>query len=167
MQRNVSGSSLHLAASQRNKLLTASSGRFRLLTTLVPEPTDNIFSILAKAGQVYPPIYQRLIAGEPVTCAVKGTVFEALPAPVAIIMDFFALAELQATRSITGDTVPVVAIVASGAAPIIQLFGPERIGGLGDLGAKVDAEVARTGRDPIEVGEEVRDTSAHSKLADI
>lgn len=118
-------------------------------------PTDQIFEILAKCGQAYPPVYKRLIDGEAVTCAVKGTVFDAIPAPTAIIMDFFALPELQATRSITGYKIPVTAIVASGAAPIIQLFGPESIGGFGDLGARIDAEAARTGRDPLEVGEEV------------
>ncbi|KAF5311787.1 hypothetical protein D9619_003781 [Psilocybe cf. subviscida] len=129
--------------------------RVRLLTTFIAEPTDQIFAILAKAGQAYPPVYNRLVAGEAVTCAAKGTVFDACPSPVAIIMDFFALAELQATRSITGDTIPVTAIVASGAAPIIQLFGPESIGGFGNVGPRIDAEVARTGRDPIEVGEEI------------
>ncbi|KAF5328078.1 hypothetical protein D9619_013642 [Psilocybe cf. subviscida] len=35
------------------------------------------------------------------------------------------------------------------------MFGPESLGGFGNIGQKIDAEVARTGRDPIEVGEEL------------
>ncbi|KAF5311788.1 hypothetical protein D9619_003782 [Psilocybe cf. subviscida] len=129
--------------------------RIRLLTTLVLEPTDHLFSIFAKSAQAFPVVYKRLLASEVITCTAKGTVFEAVAPPVAIIMDFFAYGELQATRSITGTTIPVTAIVASGAGPMIQLFGPETVGGFGDVGARIDAEVARTGRDPIEVGEEL------------
>jgi hypothetical protein len=128
---------------------------FRLLTTFVPEPTDHGLTILVKSGQAYPAIYKRLVAGEAINCAVKGTTFDALPAPVAIIMDYFDLAELKATRAITGYTIPVTAIIASGAGPAVKLYGPESIGGVGDFGARIDAEVARTGRDPTEVGWEV------------
>ncbi|KAF5310569.1 hypothetical protein D9619_008191 [Psilocybe cf. subviscida] len=129
--------------------------RIRLLTTFAPEPTDHGLAALVKFGQAYTAVYKHLFAGEAVTCAVKGTTFDALPAPVAIIMDYFNLTELKATRAVTGDTVPVTAIVASGAGPAVKLYGPESIGGNGDFGARIDAEVARTGRDPIEVGWEV------------
>ncbi|KAF5313261.1 hypothetical protein D9619_003741 [Psilocybe cf. subviscida] len=129
--------------------------RIRLLTTVVTEPTDQLFAILSKCTQAYPAVYKRLIAGEAITCAVNGTVFDPLPPPVAIIMDFWSLSDLKATRCMTGNTIPLIAIVASGAAPIIQLFGPESMGGFGDIGARIDAEVARTGRGPIEVGEEI------------
>ena len=37
----------------------------------------------------------------------------------------------------------------------MRLFGPESIGGVGDIGAKVDAEVARTGLSPDEIGPKV------------
>ena len=40
---------------------------------------------------------------------------------------------------------PIITWVASGAAAIIRLFGPESMGGMGDFGARTDAEVARTG----------------------
>ena len=128
----------------------------RLLTTFAPEPTDHGLIMLVKSGQAYPAVYKRLVAGEAITCAVKGTTFDALPAPVVIIMDYFDLAELKATRAITGHTIPVIAMVASGAGPAVKLYGPESIGGVGDFGARIDAEVARTGRDPTEVGWEVR-----------
>ena len=40
---------------------------------------------------------------------------------------------------------PVISFVATGAATLIRLYGPEYMGGLGDVGAKIDEEVARTG----------------------
>ena len=42
-----------------------------------------------------------------------------------------------------------------GAAAIIRLFGPESIGGVGDIGAKIDAEAARTGLSTDEIGRKV------------
>ena len=38
---------------------------------------------------------------------------------------------------------------------MIRLFGPEYIGGIGDVIAKVDAEVARTGLSENEIGRQV------------
>jgi hypothetical protein len=68
---------------------------------------------------------------------------------------YFALAQLHATRAISGHSVPIIACMAAGAAAIIRLFGPESIGGVGDMGAKIDAEVARTGLSVNEVGHKV------------
>ena len=38
---------------------------------------------------------------------------------------------------------------------MIRIFGPEYIGGIGDVIAKVDAEVARTGLSENEIGRQV------------
>ena len=40
---------------------------------------------------------------------------------------------------------PIIVSVAAGAGAIIRFFGPESMGGPGDIGAKIDAEIARTG----------------------
>ena len=50
---------------------------------------------------------------------------------------------------------PIIALVAAGAAAIIRLFGPESIGGVGDFGARIDAEAARTGLSTDEIGPKV------------
>ena len=50
---------------------------------------------------------------------------------------------------------PIISFVASGAGAIIRLFGPEYIGGMGDIGANIDAEVARTGLSADEIGPKV------------
>ena len=46
-------------------------------------------------------------------------------------------------------------MVTSGAAAVLRLFGPESMGGAGDIGPKIDAEVARTGLSAAEIGSEV------------
>jgi hypothetical protein len=62
---------------------------------------------------------------------------------------------VQATRAVSQHSVPIIASVAAGAAAIIRLFGPESIGGVGDFGARIDAEAARTGLSADEIGPKV------------
>ena len=47
---------------------------------------------------------------------------------------------------------PIIACIAAGAGAILRSFGPEFVGGVGDLGAKIDAETARTGLSDQEIG---------------
>jgi hypothetical protein len=51
--------------------------------------------------------------------------------------------------------VPIIAFIASGAAAIIRYFGPESLDGVGDIGARIDAEIARTGMSDGEIGPKV------------
>ena len=76
---------------------------------------------------------------------------------IVILLYFqpLALPQLYATRAISGRSVPVICCMAAGAAAIMRLFGPESIGGLGDFGARIDAEAARTGLSPNEIGDKV------------
>jgi hypothetical protein len=129
----------------------------------------------------YPAAYQTLYEAKPITCSVTGTTFDAVPAPCAVILDvsllmstvdsntkqliiffylyfqYMALPQLQATRALSGRSVPIVTCVAFGAGAIIRLFGPKSMGGLGagDIGAKIDAEVARTGLSVNEIDRKV------------
>ena len=50
---------------------------------------------------------------------------------------------------------PIIAFIAAAAGAIIQLFGPESMDGSGVIGAKIDAEVARTGLTDDEIGSKV------------
>ena len=68
---------------------------------------------------------------------------------------FLAFPQFQATRAVSGYSVPIIACVAAGAGAIIRLFGPESMGGVGDFGARIDAEIARTGLPDDEVGHKV------------
>ena len=62
---------------------------------------------------------------------------------------------MRATRAISGYSVPIIACVAAGAGAILRLFGPESMGGVGDFGARIDAETARTGLSDEEIGQKV------------
>ena len=59
---------------------------------------------------------------------------------------------MQATRAVNSRSVLIVACVAAGAGTTVCLFGPESLGGQGDFGARIDAEVARTGLPIEEIG---------------
>ena len=50
---------------------------------------------------------------------------------------------------------PIISFITGGAGAIIRLFGPEHMGGIGDIGAKIDAETARTGLSDEKIGSEV------------
>ena len=45
--------------------------------------------------------------------------------------------------------------MTGGAGAILRLFGPEHTGGIGDIGARIDAEIARTGLSDKEIGPKV------------
>jgi hypothetical protein len=62
---------------------------------------------------------------------------------------------LLATRAISGHSVPILACITTGAGFVIRDYGPESMGGIGDIGARIDVETARTGRSDNEVGPEV------------
>ena len=62
---------------------------------------------------------------------------------------------MHATRAISGHSVPIITMITAGAGATIRLFGPDSMGGQGDLGPMIDAEVARTGLSEDEVGPKV------------
>ncbi|GLB39041.1 putative UDP-glucoronosyl and UDP-glucosyl transferase [Lyophyllum shimeji] len=106
-------------------------------------------------AEAYPAAYQTLAQGKPITCSTTGVSFEAAPAPVAVIFDFFLLPQLQMTRAVTGRSVPIITWFSGGCTTFLRDWGSESVGGRGDFSAKVDEEVARTGKSPLEVGEEL------------
>ena len=62
---------------------------------------------------------------------------------------------MEAIRAQTGLSVPILGWAVTNAFMTLRLFGPEEIGGLGDVLAKARAVVEQTGRDEREVIEEV------------
>jgi len=148
--------------------------RERIISMFKSSDSD-IFKLIKPFAESYPAAYGALSQARPLTCTTTGTTFDGVPAPVAVIMDvrfsypytsivlpftinnqFFAVSQLQATRKLSAKSVPVIAWITGGASTIIRLFGPEERGGLGDFGAKIDAEAGRTGKRPEEIGDQVR-----------
>lgn len=63
---------------------------------------------------------------------------------------------MLATHAITGDKVPVIAWVTGHVSHGIRLFGPATHGGsFEDLGERIEAEAARTGKSSHEIGDSV------------
>ena len=62
---------------------------------------------------------------------------------------------MRATRAISGDSVPIIACITAGAGATIRHFGPESMGGVGDISARNDAMTARTGLSDDEFGPKV------------
>jgi hypothetical protein len=128
-------------------------------------------------ADAYPAAYQTLYQAKPITCSVTDTTFDSVAAPCAVILDvsvrstatnsslmirsffiqfqFLFFPQLHATRAISGNSVPIIACVAAGAGAILRRFGPESMGGIGDLSAIIGAEIARTGLSDEEIGYKV------------
>lgn len=62
---------------------------------------------------------------------------------------------MLSTRAISGHNVPIISWLTGHASAMIRAHGPEYLGGHGNLGAKIDAEAARTGVTPQEIGDTV------------
>ena len=134
------------------------------------------FSAVVKA---FPVFYEKLVRCEPVECQCTGTTFPALRSPTLVVLDVrswpcnlqhacvltwcqsdslhivFLLPILEAIRAQTGSSVPILAWSAANAFLALRLFGPEELGGIGDVLDKARAVVEQTGRDEKEVIEEV------------
>ncbi|KAJ7283947.1 UDP-Glycosyltransferase/glycogen phosphorylase [Mycena rebaudengoi] len=128
----------------------------RIRTLSIFESTETqIFQLIKPFAESYPSAYQTLCEQKPIKCATSSSNFAAAPPPVAVIIDFFAVSQLQATRALTGTSIPIIAWVTGGASTILRLFGPESLGGLGNFGERIDAKAQRTGKNPAEIGDKI------------
>ncbi|KAJ7161848.1 UDP-Glycosyltransferase/glycogen phosphorylase [Mycena crocata] len=127
--------------------------RIRVVSFFSSTATD-IFSLVVPMAEHYPTAYETLFRGDAIKCS-TGTVFAAVPPPTAVIVDVFAIGQLRATRSISGTTVPIFMFIAASPASLLRMVGPASMGGLGDFWETLDAEVLRTGKSSIELGEEI------------
>ncbi|PPQ82405.1 hypothetical protein CVT26_013320, partial [Gymnopilus dilepis] len=105
------------------------------------EPTDSVDVVksMEVLAESYAGTYQALVQSKPIACAVTRTVFDPVSPPTVVILDFFAFPQFQATRASTGQSVPIYAWITGHASSILRFFGPEEIGGIGNLGARIDA----------------------------
>ncbi|KAG5637116.1 hypothetical protein H0H81_005709 [Sphagnurus paluster] len=127
----------------------------RRVLSVLPKVPGNFVQIMGHFAEAYAAAYDTLVKEEPITCAETGTTFGAAPAPSVLVIDFFNLPHLKASRKLTGYSVPIIAWLPCSASLFIHVWGPERLGGYGDFGAKVDAEAALTGRPSADIAEEI------------
>jgi hypothetical protein len=74
---------------------------------------------------------------------------------ICLYFQFCAFPQLQATRAVSGRSVPIIAFGPGGAGALIRYCGPESLGGAGDIAAKIDAEMACTGLSAEKIGPKV------------
>ncbi|KAJ6569355.1 hypothetical protein B0H19DRAFT_1135172 [Mycena capillaripes] len=125
------------------------------IVSLFDTAETQLFALMPVAAERYPAACETLLRGNAIKCASTGTTFAAVPPPVAVIVDMFAIPQLHATRSITGTTIPVFTFIAGTAGALIRLFCPESMGGQGGLGAKIAAEALRLGKPAEEIGDQI------------
>ncbi|KAF8869585.1 hypothetical protein CPB84DRAFT_1754948 [Gymnopilus junonius] len=139
-----------ISAELRSGLSQTALQRIRVLASYQSDEYNvDRTQIMKSLAESYGPVYQALMNSEPVACAVKGTIFDAVVPPNAVILDV--------TRTITEKSVPIFAWMTGHASSIIRIFGPENMGGIGNLAAKIAKEAARTGAIPEEIGEKTYD----------
>ncbi|PPQ96596.1 hypothetical protein CVT26_010751, partial [Gymnopilus dilepis] len=144
-----------VSAELRNELSRDVLRRIRIVGAYEPTDSVDVVQLMKVLAESYVGTYRALVQSNAITCAVTGTVFDPVSPPNVVILDFFAFPQLQATRAITGQSVPIFAWMTGHASSILRLYGPEEIGGIGNLGARIDAEAARTGVAPEEIGDKI------------
>jgi len=70
-------------------------------------------------------------------------------------LQLVALPQLQATRALSGTSVPIIAIVPGATSSFLRYFAPPSLGGVVDF-KSLDDEAARLGVSSDELGEKVR-----------
>ncbi|KAF7968856.1 hypothetical protein HWV62_29172 [Athelia sp. TMB] len=132
------------SAPKPKPLLTRSA---RIISILdAQRDNGDLPKVIAAYAPAYAAPYAALVAQQPLTCT-TGRVHAAAPPPSAVILDFLAPAQLQATRAVTGSAVPVFAWVTGSAPVIIRYYCPEDVGGLGDVAGRARAAAAATGKE--------------------
>ncbi|OCB90742.1 UDP-Glycosyltransferase/glycogen phosphorylase [Sanghuangporus baumii] len=71
-------------------------------------------------------------------------VYDSISAPQAVIVDLLCYEILKGIRSISGIEVPVYAWQSGAATAVLYLFGPENLGGNGDLAEKINKIAAES-----------------------
>ncbi|KAL1942706.1 hypothetical protein VTO73DRAFT_4946 [Trametes versicolor] len=99
--------------------------------------------------------WEKIAAGEALVCAKSAARFEPLPLPDAVVIDFFAVQPIRAIKKISGKSVKIYSWIPGSTYAVFYLFGPDKLGGRGDIITKVEAEVKRSGRPFEEVAGEL------------
>ncbi|KAH9858632.1 UDP-Glycosyltransferase/glycogen phosphorylase [Lenzites betulinus] len=100
-------------------------------------------------------VWEKLVAEQPITCTKTQEVLPALPKPDAVIIDLFAVRPFESIKEVSGDQVKVFNWHPALTYEMFWYWGPEKLGGCGNVHKKVSEEAERTGRQYIEVLQEM------------
>ncbi|KAI0779720.1 UDP-Glycosyltransferase/glycogen phosphorylase [Fomes fomentarius] len=99
-----------------------------------------------ESDQYFETLWKILVEeGEPV-CAQSKIRYPSLPKPKAVIIDFFAIKPFYDIKAISGDSVKLYSWVPGLAYCIFYLFGPESLGGKGNIRVKAEEKARLTGK---------------------
>ncbi|KAL5529835.1 hypothetical protein ACEPAF_6092 [Sanghuangporus sanghuang] len=125
------------------------------LVRVVALPSDSVPYQFDLYKSAFVEAYRTLLSETSIAIAPNSdSVYEPVPKPNLVIVDFFCYEILRGIRSISGTEVPVYAWQSGSATAVLYLCGPETFGGKGDLAekfSKVTAEDANAREKVIEM----------------
>ncbi|KAM5530922.1 hypothetical protein V8D89_015412 [Ganoderma adspersum] len=116
---------------------------------------DAAFLSLRDGDEAFKKLFKALFSEEEVVCLRSGARFPLLTKPHAVVLDFFAIEPFNYIRELCGNTVKVYAWESGMAAAMFHMFGPESIGGRGNVRITAEEEAKRSGRSFNEVALEI------------
>ncbi|KAI0738932.1 UDP-Glycosyltransferase/glycogen phosphorylase [Daedaleopsis nitida] len=108
-----------------------------------------------EANQAFEVVWKGLIEEREPVCTHTGIRYPSLPKPKAIIIDIFAIDPLDSIKALSGDSVKVYSWHPGLTFAMFHLFGPESLGGQGNIRIKAEATARLTGRSYAEVANEM------------
>ncbi|EIW63121.1 UDP-Glycosyltransferase/glycogen phosphorylase [Trametes versicolor FP-101664 SS1] len=105
-----------------------------------------LFLTSREADENFKLVWEKLVAGEPVTCEKTKVVHAARPKPNAIIIDLFAVHPFKSIKAVSGDSVKVHVWHPALTYEMFWFWGPEKVGGRGNIRVKAEEEARLTGQ---------------------
>ncbi|KAI0675345.1 UDP-Glycosyltransferase/glycogen phosphorylase [Trametes maxima] len=120
----------------------AAAARIRVVA--LPQHENPMISATYEAA--FEDAWAKIVAREPLTCAKTGTVHEPIDiTPKQVVLDFFTPRPFAYLRKVAPE-VKIYTWYPSAAYSGFYLFGPESLGGRGNLLPKAEVEAAETGK---------------------
>ncbi|KAI0769595.1 hypothetical protein BD413DRAFT_75482 [Trametes elegans] len=94
----------------------------------------------------FKPTWEKLIAGEALVCAKAAAHIPALPRPHTVLADGFCVDAVAVIKALSGDLIKIYAWHSASTYTLFHLFGPEKLGGRGNVREKAEEVAKQTGK---------------------
>ncbi|KAF8511477.1 hypothetical protein BU17DRAFT_54636, partial [Hysterangium stoloniferum] len=111
------------------------------LGSLVPLSREQHIFSMGSIQDTYESMYRNMRQTLPMTCAWTGVLYQPWIRPTLVIADICSHFAISSIRKISGQSVPVLAWVATPASSLLRLFGEEMRGGIGDLEGMIEEKI--------------------------
>ncbi|KAI0745366.1 hypothetical protein C8Q76DRAFT_28769 [Earliella scabrosa] len=99
--------------------------------------------------------WKTLIKECELVCTRTGIRYAPLPKPQAVILDMLSVKAFDTVKLLSGDSVQVYSWLPCAVSAVLHIFGPENLGGKGDIHAKAEEKARSTGESFNEVALEM------------